>query len=173
MTAKEAIVKAVEELAGRMSRRSGPLRRGIAPESSPAGRANGSGQRGGACQGLASAGGGRSVARFVKGDVVVLPFPFSDLSQSKRRPALVVAEAGGDELVLCQITSQPVRDRYAVGLNQADFRAGSLSKQSNVRPNRVFTADAGIIAYSAGHLHDPRTNEVVEKLVELLREQGH
>jgi len=29
------------------------------------------------------------VAKFVKGDVVVIPFPFSDLSQYKRRPALV------------------------------------------------------------------------------------
>jgi mRNA interferase MazF len=33
------------------------------------------------------------MAKFVKGDVVVIPFPFSDLSQSKRRPALVLAQA--------------------------------------------------------------------------------
>ncbi len=110
------------------------------------------------------------MAGFVKGDVVVLPFPFSDLSQAKRRPALVVAEVGGSELLPCQITSQPVRDRYAVALSEADFQSGSLKKQSNVRPNRVFTADAGIIAYSAGRLHDPKTREVVEKLVSLLRE---
>jgi len=46
------------------------------------------------------------VARFVKGDVVVVLFPFSDLSQNKRRPALVLAELEGDDLILCQITSQ-------------------------------------------------------------------
>jgi mRNA interferase MazF len=50
------------------------------------------------------------------------------------------------------------------------FQAGSLKKQSNVRPNRVFTADAGIIAYAAGHLRDAKTREAVEKLVALLRE---
>jgi len=72
------------------------------------------------------------VAGFVKGDVVVLPFPFSDLTQHKRRPALVVAEAGGDEVLLCQITSQAVRDRYAVALNVADFQSGSLKKTSRV-----------------------------------------
>jgi mRNA interferase MazF len=110
------------------------------------------------------------VARFVKGDVVVLPFPFSDLSQTKRRPALVIAAAGGDELLLCQITSQAIRDRYVVALSEADFRSGSLAKQSNVRPNRVFTADVGIIAYCAGHLHDAKIREVVEILVSLLRE---
>lgn len=110
------------------------------------------------------------MARFVKGDVVVLPFPFSDLSQTKRRPALVVAEAGGNELLLCQITSQTIRDRHAVALDTADFLSGSLNKQSNVRPNRIFTADEGLIAYSAGRLLATKTGEVVEKLVALLRE---
>lgn len=46
------------------------------------------------------------MAKLVKGDVVVIPFPFSDLTQTKKRPALVLAEAGGSDLVLCQITSQ-------------------------------------------------------------------
>jgi mRNA interferase MazF len=110
------------------------------------------------------------LARFVKGDVVVLPFPFSDLSLTKRRPALVVAEAGGNELLLCQITSQAIRDRYAVTLDATDFSSGLLNKQSNVRPNRIFTADAGLISYSAGHLLATKTSEVVEKLVVLMHE---
>jgi mRNA interferase MazF len=45
------------------------------------------------------------MAGFVKGDVVVIPFPFSDLSQSKRRPALVLAEADAQAVILCQITA--------------------------------------------------------------------
>lgn len=44
--------------------------------------------------------------RFVKGDVVVIPFPFTDLSGTKRRPALVLADLPGDDIILCQITSQ-------------------------------------------------------------------
>ena len=43
--------------------------------------------------------------KFVKGEVVVIPFPFSDLTQAKRRPALVVTRLEGDDLILCQITS--------------------------------------------------------------------
>jgi hypothetical protein len=46
------------------------------------------------------------MGRFVKGDVVVAPFPFSDLSAAKRRPALVVASLTGDDVILCQITSK-------------------------------------------------------------------
>ena len=40
--------------------------------------------------------------RFVKGDVVVVPFPFSDLTQAKRRPALIIAELEGTDLIFCQ-----------------------------------------------------------------------
>jgi len=109
------------------------------------------------------------MARFVKGDVVVLPFPFSDLTQTKRRPALVVAEAGGDELLLCQITSQDVRDRRAVPLKSEDFQSGSLNKASNIRPNRIFTADRDIILYGAGHINPEKTANVVEELVDILR----
>jgi mRNA interferase MazF len=46
------------------------------------------------------------MGKFVKGDVVVLPFPFSDLSSQKRRPALVVAVASADDVILAQITSR-------------------------------------------------------------------
>ncbi len=80
------------------------------------------------------------MARFVKGVVVVVPFPFSDLTRSKRRPALVVAEMEGDDLMLCQITSQRIRDRYAIPIDDKDFQTRSLKQRSNVRPNRLFTA---------------------------------
>ena len=79
--------------------------------------------------------------RFVKGDVVVVPFPFSDLTRSKRRPALVVAELEAGDLILCQITSQNIRDNYAISLDETDFESGIIKQKSNIRPNRIFTAD--------------------------------
>ncbi len=86
------------------------------------------------------------MARFVKGDVVVVPFPFSDLTRAKRRPALVVAEMERDDLILCQITSQRIRDRYAIPIDDKDFQTGSLKQRSNGRPNRLFTA-IGTLCY--------------------------
>lgn len=81
------------------------------------------------------------MARPVKGDVVVVPFPFSDLTEAKRRPAMVAASPSGDDLILCQITSQAVRDGYTLALDDSDFRDGSLRQPSNICPNRVFAAD--------------------------------
>ena len=85
------------------------------------------------------------MARFVKGEVIVIPFPFSDLTQAKRRPALIIAELEGDDLILCQITSQRIKDKYAVEISDKDFETGGLRQPSNVRPNRIFTADSHIV----------------------------
>lgn len=82
---------------------------------------------------------------FVKGDVVVVPFPFSDLSFSKKRPALVLADLPGEDILLCQITSKEIKDQFSVSLVETDFRMGSLPKISSIRPNRIFTASKSII----------------------------
>jgi len=105
----------------------------------------------------------------VKGDVVVVPSPFSDLSTVKRRPALVIAAPGGDDVILCQITSQQIRDRYAVGITELDFAEGTLRKPSNVRPNRLFSASTNLILYRAGHLNDPVVTSVIDRIVEILQ----
>ncbi len=109
------------------------------------------------------------MAKFVKGDVVVVPFPFSDLTQSKRRPALVISVLEGNDLILCQITSQSIRDNYALSLDEKDFEAGSLKQSSNVRPNRMFTADNHIVLYKAGNLKPDKLNKIIEKIIEIIR----
>jgi mRNA interferase MazF len=107
--------------------------------------------------------------RFVKGDVVVLPFPFSDLSQTKRRPALVLVPLTGDDLILCLITSQVKTDSYTIPLYSSSFESGSLKKDSYIRINRLFTADNQIILYKAGHLKAEVLSEVTSRLVNLLQ----
>jgi mRNA interferase MazF len=64
------------------------------------------------------------------GTVVVIPFPFSDLSRSKLRPAVVLAAADRDDLILCQVTSNPYSDAAAVALAGSDFHSGSLQRTS-------------------------------------------
>jgi mRNA interferase MazF len=110
------------------------------------------------------------MAKFVKGDVVVIPFPFSDLSQSKRRPALVLAVLQGDDLILCQITSKSIKDNYAIPVDENDFESGTLNQESNIRPNRLFTADNHIILYRIGNIKIIKLNQVIDKVVEIIKE---
>ena len=109
------------------------------------------------------------MARLIKGDVVVVPFPFSDLTQSKKRPALVISVLEGDDLILCQITSQLIKDNYSILINDKDFKEGSLKQQSNLRPNRIFTADSHIVLYRVGNLKSDKLNEIIEKVIEIIR----
>lgn len=108
------------------------------------------------------------MAEFVKGDVVVVPFPFTDLTQTKRRPALILAKLTGEDLILCQITSQSIKDSYSFPLEIQDFETGGLHRKSNIRPNRIFTADNNILLYKAGYLRIEKLEETISKLIEIL-----
>jgi mRNA interferase MazF len=110
------------------------------------------------------------MGKFIKGDIVVTPFPFSDLSVNKKRPALIVATLQGDDLIMCQITSKNVNDNYAVPLDSDNFKSGKLPVVSNIRPNRLFTGEANnIIIRRAGKLKKAKLDEVIDKIVVILK----
>ena len=104
----------------------------------------------------------------VIGDIVVLPFPQTNLQSGKRRPALVVADLPGDDLVLCQITTQPRADMYAVVVTSADLEHGQLAVDSYARAGRLFTVDKSVILYTAAKVRPAKLQEVRMKLRQLL-----
>jgi mRNA interferase MazF len=102
------------------------------------------------------------------GLVVLVRFPFSDLSSSKLRPALVLAPSGGSDWVLCQITSNPYSDPAAVRLAATSFADGGLPRESFARPGKLFTASESIVMRNAGLLTATAHRAVVEGVVRLL-----
>ena len=88
------------------------------------------------------------------GEVVVLPFPQTNLQSGKRRPALVVADLVGDDLVLCQITRKQRSDGYSISLALADFERGRLAVDGFIRSNRLFTVEQSVVLYAAGKIKD-------------------
>jgi mRNA interferase MazF len=103
------------------------------------------------------------------GVVVLVRFPFSDLSSSKLRPALVVASAGGTDWILCQITSNPYSDPAVVALTTGSFAEGGLPRESFVRPAKLFTASESIVARPVGRLTARAHRMVVEAVVNVFR----
>ena len=101
------------------------------------------------------------------GEVVVLPFPQTNLQSGKRRPALVVASLPGDDLILCQITSQSRSDGYSVPLAIADFERGRLAVDSFIRPNRLFTVEQSVILYATGKVKAAKLREARDKIRDL------
>ena len=84
----------------------------------------------------------------------LVPFPFSDLSQTKLRPAIILASAGRGDWILCQVTSNSYGDERAISLTQTDFAAGGLRVTSYARPGKLFTAHESLLRAEAGRLHD-------------------
>ena len=94
-------------------------------------------------------------------------FPANEFAERKRRPALVVADLKGDDLILCQITSQARSDGYSVPLIAPDFERGRLVRDSFIRPNRLFTVEQSLILYAAGKVKPEKLKVVRAKIREL------
>jgi mRNA interferase MazF len=103
------------------------------------------------------------------GSVVLVPFPFSDLSHAKLRPAAVLAEAGRGDWILCQITSNPYGDAAAIALTDDSFASGSLRVSSYARPGKLFTASRDLMVARVGVLRAESLNWIVESVVKILR----
>lgn len=106
----------------------------------------------------------------MKGDVVVAPFPYSDFSQVKIRPTLVLAVLQGNDLILCEITSQLVRNQYVIPVNNTDFISGGLSQDSNIRPEKITTTERRLVRYKVGRLKQEKINEVIRKIVDIFEQ---
>jgi PemK-like, MazF-like toxin of type II toxin-antitoxin system len=109
------------------------------------------------------------VVTLAAGAVVLVPFPFSDLSQTKLRPALVLAYAGRSDWILCQITSNPYGDANAIELQDSSFQTGSLRVVSYARPGKLFTSDHSLIVAQVGILKKEVLKQVIEAIIDTLQ----
>jgi mRNA interferase MazF len=105
---------------------------------------------------------------YPQGAVVLVPFPFTDLSGRKRRPALVVSPTGfhDEDLILCAITSQlpeKISEREA-SLAAEDMVEEKLPKRSLVEVGKLFTMHRALISGDFGTVKERKLEEVLDKL---------
>lgn len=106
---------------------------------------------------------------FTVGQVVVLPFPFSDLSRKKLRPALLLADAGRGDWIACQITSNPYADAHAITLAEGDFVEGSLQRVSYLRPGKLFTCHESLPVNTVGLLNKASLQQARTAIIQLIQ----
>jgi mRNA interferase MazF len=82
----------------------------------------------------------------VAGEIVVIPFP--QAGSGKRRPAFVIADLSGADLIICQITSRAHFDGFAIPLDKSDCERGQLDQPCFIRPQRLFTVEHHVILHS-------------------------
>jgi mRNA interferase MazF len=107
-------------------------------------------------------------------DVLLIPFPFSDLSSSKKRPALVLSNSeynkSAQDVLCCMITSNPEKHDYDVYVDSCDMESGRLAMPSKVKPYRIFSVHRSIIIKTIGRLNRSKSEEII-KNIELLISQ--
>jgi mRNA interferase MazF len=105
------------------------------------------------------------------GEVITVRFPFSDLSSSKLRPAVVLANSGRGDWILCQITSKSYADASAIQIKEQDFASGPLHITSYARPGKIFTANESLMVTQVGKLKVDCFHIVVNAIIQLLQSQ--
>ena len=106
------------------------------------------------------------------GSVVLVPFPFSDLSQSKLRPAVVLADAKRGDWILCQVTSNAYGDTRAVELGDGDFARGGLQLVSYARPAKLFTAHRSLVVSQVGELRAESLKRLTDRVISIFQRKN-
>ncbi|HKZ75207.1 MAG TPA: type II toxin-antitoxin system PemK/MazF family toxin [Actinomycetota bacterium] len=112
----------------------------------------------------------RSGTIYSQGDLILVPFPFTDLSATKRRPAVVVSpdhfHRTADDVVLVAVTAQPsaAPSEMDLGLVQSDLALGRIPRPSTVKLAKLFTMHQRLIAKRIGRLRQPKLTEALDRL---------
>ncbi|MDD9953839.1 MAG: type II toxin-antitoxin system PemK/MazF family toxin [Candidatus Woesearchaeota archaeon] len=103
----------------------------------------------------------------MKGDIVLVTFPFSDLSETKLRPAVVVATPGGSNTILCQITTKKRKNTaYEVSLPRSDCN-GDIRFDSNIYVDMLFTLHQDLVQRKLGTIRKATKEKIAKKIRKL------
>ena len=106
---------------------------------------------------------------YFRGDIVVIEFPFSNLSESKKRPVLVLKNPKGEDLIVVQITGSSYEKNSEILLKTGDFKQGSLNRDSYIRIDKIASVEKSLIKYQIGSLNQKKFDEVLKKIIFFLK----
>lgn len=82
-----------------------------------------------------------------QGDILLIPFPFSDLSSTKQRPVLVLSNSeynrSQQDIVVAAITSNVIERNYLIGITSDDLQEGQLKADSGIRADKIYNIKSG------------------------------
>jgi mRNA interferase MazF len=106
---------------------------------------------------------------FAKGSIVLVDYPFSDLTRSKLRPAVVLAEVSDGDFILCQITTKPYRSRVVIPIEPTVDSKSGLRQLSYARTEKLFTAHESVIREQIGFVSKGTLDAIVNSIISILR----
>lgn len=109
---------------------------------------------------------------FEQGEIVIVPFPFSNLSSIKQRPVLILSKNeynnNSDDVITCGITSNLKDIPCSILIDNKNLEKGSLPKQSRIKIDKLFTIEKNIVKKKIGKLNNSTMNMVREEFNKLV-----
>ena len=106
---------------------------------------------------------------FVRGDIVVVEFPYSNLKIWKRRPALIIKVPEGEDILICQLTAESYEKSVEIPIRKNDFQQGELKKESYLRIDKIASIEKFLAKYKVGSLKQIKFEEIVDKICNYLK----
>ena len=107
--------------------------------------------------------------------VILVHFPFTDLSGAKKRPALIVSCAEfnrkNEDIICCLITSNLDDTQHSIKINNNDMEEGFLEFDSKIKPHRIFTVHKKLVYKQLGKLNSIKSKLAVSELKEIIEVQ--
>ena len=101
-------------------------------------------------------------------DIILIPFPYTDLSQNKKRPAIILSNnehnSKNQDLICCAITSNPREYANSIKFSDNDLDYGNLPFESKVQPNKIFTLNKNLIIKVLARLNINKSKEIINSL---------
>lgn len=104
---------------------------------------------------------------YKQGEIVLVPFPFTDQTASKLRPALVISGSAynkSSDVVLVQITSNNRKDSFSVAIDNSNDLTNPLRFISEIRCNKIFVADQSLIIKVISQVKPKVVTQVIAKI---------
>lgn len=111
----------------------------------------------------------RSLETLQQGSVVSVLFPFSDASDTKRRPAFLIAPSDRNNFIFCPITSQSGRIEEIM-ITDLDFQSGKLNiSPCYIRPNIIATIHRDNVIRQIAVLKQDKIDEIIDRIIIILQ----
>lgn len=114
----------------------------------------------------------KSGTRFNQGEVVLVPFPFSNLSGVKKRPVLILSKTKNNEVfedvIVCGITANLKKSPYSVLIDNHDLEKGGIPVKSRIKIDKLFTIEKNLIVKKLGILNKKSFSKVKKEFCRLV-----
>jgi len=108
------------------------------------------------------------MSKFSQGDIILIPYPYTDLSNTKKRPAIIISKDSNnnENYIVIKITSVIRNDLFSFPITPKDVEDGLLHKESEARVNEVFTIHESIIIKKIASLNKDSLQKLLKKFKE-------